>query len=208
MMKEELMNIFNELYEDYGQQNWWPGEGLEIAIGAVLTQQTNWNNVERALQKLREEDCLNLDCLQKINLERLEELVRPSGYYRVKAKRLKNLVELLKINPFPDRETLLSVKGLGNETVDSILLYLFKKLFFVIDAYTFRIFNRIGLYSGKKYLELQQIFMDNLPNDLQLYQEYHALLVKHAKVCCTKNNPQCETCVIKDNCLFNLERNK
>lgn len=207
-MKEELMNIFNELYEDYGQQNWWPGEGLEIAIGAVLTQQTNWNNVERALQKLREEDCLNLDCLQKINLERLEELVRPSGYYRVKAKRLKNLVELLKINPFPDRETLLSVKGLGNETVDSILLYLFKKLFFVIDAYTFRIFNRIGLYSGKKYLELQQIFMDNLPNDLQLYQEYHALLVKHAKVCCTKNNPQCETCVIKDNCLFNLERNK
>ena len=205
-MKERLLEIYDSLYKKYGSQNWWPGEGLEIAIGAVLTQQTNWKNVEKALLKLKKENCLNVECLKKISIEKLEELIRPSGYYRVKAKRLKNLIELLSIDPKPDRKKLLAVNGLGDETADSILLYMLEKKYFVIDAYTFRILNRLGLYDGKNYLELQRIFMHNLPNNLQLYQEYHALLVKHAKVCCTKSNPKCDNCILSKNCQYNLQQ--
>ena len=207
-MKEELLDIYNSLFEKYGPQNWWPGEGLEIAIGAVLTQQTNWKNVEKALLQLKKANCLNIDCLKKIPIEKLEELIRSSGYYRVKARRLKNLIELLSINPKPDRLALLAINGLGDETADAILLYLFEKKCFVIDSYTFRILNRLGLYDGKNYLELQQIFMDSLPNNLQLYQEYHALLVKHAKICCTKNTPRCGNCVLNNCCLYNSKQSK
>ncbi len=202
-MKEELLEIYNSLYDKYGPQNWWPGEGLEIAIGAVLTQQTNWKNVEKALQQLKNADCMNVDCLKKIPIEKLEELIKSSGYYRIKAKRLKNLIDLLSIDSQPNREALIAVNGLGDETADSILLYMFEKEYFVIDSYTFRILNRLGLYNGQNYLELQQIFMDSLPNKLQLYQEYHALLVKHAKICCTKSNPKCDSCILSKRCLYN-----
>ena len=205
-MKEELLEVYDSLYNEYGPQDWWPGEGLEIAVGAVLTQQTNWRNVEKALLKLKKADCLNIECLRKIPTEELEELIKSSGYYRVKAKRLKNLMELLSIKPKPNRKELLEVNGLGDETADSILLYMLEKKYFVIDAYTFRILNRLGLYVGKNYLELQRIFMHNLPNNLQLYQEYHALLVKHAKVCCTKSNPKCDNCILNKNCQYNLQQ--
>ena len=201
-MKNQLLAVYGTLLDHYGSQNWWPGDGLEIAVGAVLTQQANWKNVEKALDKLRKADCLSVDCLNKISLEELEKLILSSGYYKVKAKRLKNLIMLLAENPNPSREELLLVNGLGPETADSILLYWFEKPYFVIDTYTFRIFNRLGIYEEQNYLKLQRIFMNILPNDIQLYKEFHALLVKHAKECCLKTNPKCERCIIKSQCNY------
>lgn len=206
-MKEILRQIFDELLSFYGSQEWWPGEGLEIAVGAVLTQQTNWNNVEKALTKLKDANCLSLTCLEKISLRELEQLIRSSGYYKVKARRLKNLIKLLSVNSNPSREDLLSVSGVGFETADSILLYLFEKPHFVIDSYTFRIMRRIGVYSGKNYSELQRLFMKYIPKDVQLYKDYHSLLVKHAKSCCNKNDPKCDMCPLKHNCTYQTGKN-
>jgi len=208
VMKEELIKIYDRLFNHYGSQNWWPGEGLEIAIGAVLTQQTSWKNVERALTKLREAGCIDLQCLDSIPLEKLELLIRPSGFYKVKAKRLKNLISLLIENPTPSRESLLSVNGLGFETVDSILLYWFEKPYFVVDSYTFRIFERLGFFKKSTYLQLQRVFMDNLPTDVQLYKEYHALIVQHAKEYCLKKQPKCVVCPLADLCEYNLKKKK
>jgi endonuclease-3 related protein len=201
-MDEKFRKIYNILYDYYGPQNWWPGEGLEIAIGAILTQQANWKNVEKALHELKKSNCISIECLQQIPLDQLEELIKSSGYYRIKAKRIKNLVEFLSNNPTPSREELLEVKGLGNETVDSILLYLFEKPVFVIGEYTFRILEKLGLYFSRNYLELQRIFIDNLPKDIQMYKEFHALFVQHAKSCCLKNNPRCKTCPLNSICTF------
>jgi len=207
-MNDQLLVIYRTLLDYYGSQNWWPGEGLEIAIGAVLTQQTSWVNAEKAINKMREADCLTIDCLKKIPIKELEELIIPSGYYRIKAKRLKNLILLLADNPNPSREELLSVNGLGFETVDAILLYWFEKLYFVIDAYTFRIFNRLGIHKEQNYLKLQRIFIDKLPIDIQLYKEYHALIVKHAKECCLKKSPKCEICALNGYCDYYSELKK
>jgi endonuclease-3 related protein len=198
-----LLAIYQGLFHFYGPQNWWPGEGLEIAIGAVLTQQTNWKNVEKALLRLKENDCMNLDCLKSIPLNKLEDLIKSSGFYKVKALRLKNLIDLLLQNSPPNRDSLLKVKGIGYETADSILLYQFEQPYFVIDAYTFRILERLGFYSGRNYMELQRIFMESIPNDIQLYKEYHALLVVHAKNCCTKSDPNCSECPLKNRCKYN-----
>jgi len=205
-MKKELMSVYNKLIAYYGLQDWWPGEGFEIAVGAVLTQQTDWSNVEIALNKLKEANCLNIECLKKISFEELESLIKSSGYYRVKAKRLKNLVNLLSINPSPNRKELLSVKGLGDETTDSILLYWFEEPYFVIDSYTFRILERLGLYKNGSYLELQRVFMNNIPNNIQLYKEYRALLVAHAKRHCKKSNPICNSCPLGDRCEYKLKK--
>ncbi len=209
-MNNQLVEVYRILFNHYGAQNWWPGEGLEIAIGAVLTQQTSWVNVEKALNKLREADCLTIGCLKEIPINKLEELIQSSGYYRVKSKRLKNLIELLANNPNPTREELLSVNGLGFETADSILLYWFEKLYFVIDAYTFRIFNRLGIHKERDYLNLQRIFINELPTDIQLYKEYHALIVKHAKECCLKQKPKCDICALNEHCdyYYKLKKTK
>lgn len=204
-MNDQLLVIYKSLLDHYDSQNWWPGEGLEIAIGAVLTQQTSWINAEKAIDKMREADCLTIDCLKKIPISKLEELILSSGYYRVKAKRLKNLIMLLADNPNPSREELLAVNGLSFETVDAILLYWFEKLFFVIDAYTFRIFNRMGIHKNQNYLKLQRIFMDKLPTNIQLYKEYHALIVKHAKECCLKKSPKCGICILNEYCDYYKE---
>lgn len=202
---KELVAIYDILYQFYGPQNWWPGEGLEIAIGAVLTQQTNWKNVEKALSKLKEANCLNLDCLQSISISRLENLIISSGYYKIKAQRLKNLIDLFVKEPNPSRKMLLDVKGLGYETADAILLYLFEQLYFVIDAYTFRILGRMGSYKEQNYLELQRLFMQSIPKDVQVYKEHHALLVKHAKSYCKKKEPICSLCPLNDQCEYHLE---
>ncbi len=206
-MEELLRQIFDKLLSFYGSQEWWPGEGLEIAVGAVLTQQTNWSNVEKALTKLKDANCLSLTCLEKISIGELEQLIKSSGYYKVKAQRLKNLIKLLSINSDPSREDLLAVNGIGLETADSILLYLFEKPHFVIDSYTFRIMRRIGIYSGRNYSELQRVFMNNLPKDIQLYKEFHALLVKHAKNSCLKNKPKCDMCLLRNNCIYKTKKN-
>lgn len=203
----ELINvIYNKLYRYYGPQNWWPGEGLEIAIGAVLTQQTNWNNVEKAISNLKKENCLNLDCLKRISIHRLENLIKSSGFYKVKAKRLKNLVNLFIKDLNPSREMLISVKGIGYETADSILLYQLEQPYFVIDEYTFRIMNRVGISEKRNYLQLQRIFIENIPTDIQIYQEFHALLVTHAKQRCKKTNPNCMNCPLRELCQYQLEK--
>ncbi|MBY9000312.1 MAG: hypothetical protein KGD64_05320 [Candidatus Heimdallarchaeota archaeon] len=206
-MKTNLNEIYDVLFDYYGPQGWWPGEGLEIAVGAVLTQQTNWQNVEKAITHLKDANCLNIDCLKRIPLVKLESLIRSSGYYKVKARRLKSLIELLARESRPDRDTLLAVDGLGYETVDCIMLYWFEKPYFVIDAYTFRIFRRLGYYEGKDYLELQRVFMETLPSDVQLYNEYHALIIAHAKKHCLKTKPKCESCPLLDYCLYTNEPN-
>ncbi len=202
-MTIQLEELYQILYNNYGPQGWWPGEGLEIAIGAILTQQTSWLNVEKAIKNLKNTNCLSINCLKSIAVEELENIIKPSGYYRVKAKRLKNFIELISKNPTPSREDLLSVKGLGLETADSILLYWFEKPYFVIDTYTNRILTRLGIIdSSLNYIELQRIFIDNLPKDIKMYKEFHALFVKHAKSHCVKNHPKCGDCPLKRNCDF------
>ena len=110
----QLEELYEILYNHYGPQDWWPGEGLEIAIGAILTQQTSWVNVEKAIQNLNDANCLNLDCLKKIEIEELENLIKPSGYFRIKAQRLKNFIDMIYTNRDPSRDELLSVNGAGS----------------------------------------------------------------------------------------------
>lgn len=201
-MKERLNSIYKKLSVFYGKQNWWPGEGLEIAVGAVLAQQTSWSNVEKALEKLKLANCLSMDCFRSISLEDLGKLVRSAGYFNVKAKRLKNLIKLLDTNPRPSRDELLEVNGIGPETADSILLYWFNEPVFVVDSYAFRIFKRQGIYEDNNYDELQRLLIRNLPNKSQMFNEYHALIVQHAKNICLKNNPKCVKCPIKTSCTY------
>jgi len=201
-MKEKFNRIYRKLFEFYGKQYWWPGEGLEIVVGAVLVQQTNWKNVEKALEKLRLVNCLSIDCLKNISVKELEQLIRSTGYYNIKAKRLQNLMRLLAIKSHPSRNELLEVNGVGPETADSILLYRFNEPVFVVDAYTFRIFRRLGIYEGESYADLQRLFMGNLQNKSQMFNEYHALIVRHAKNICLKTKPKCIECPLKDDCKY------
>jgi len=205
-----LALIFEKLYNKFGPQHWWPGEGLEIVLGAILTQQTSWSNVERALENLRNRGCMDLSCLNNISIEELERLIRPSGYYRQKARTIKLVISLLSKNPCPTREQLLKIRGIGPETADSILLYRFDIPIFVVDAYTLRILNRIGIFKGKNYTKCQKLFMDNLPNDSKLYNEYHALLVKLGKEYCLLKEPKCFQCPLNTLCQYfiRIERRK
>ncbi len=212
-MNNIIKLIYERLLSYYGPQHWWPGDGLEIAVGAVLTQQASWSNVEKALTRLKKANCLSINCLYNIKLKELEELIKPSGFYRIKAQRLKNLIVLLKNNPEPSREELLKVKGLGFETVDSILNYMFEKPIFVVDAYTFRIMRRLGIYTEEKndYIKMQSLISSNIPKDAKLYQEFHALIVRHAKESCKKNKPLCSSCPLLDICsqdLSDVEQHK
>lgn len=202
------MDIFDLLYRHFGPSNWWPGDSpLEIMVGAILTQNTAWNNVEKAISRLKNEGALSASFLQKVDLTRLSEWIRPAGYYRIKAIRLKNFfdffnreyegqIEKIEKQPLESiRPQLLSVKGIGPETADSILLYALGMPTFVVDAYTHRIFSRHRLIDEEfGYEELQAYFMDRLPSDPQLYNEYHALLVRLGKEFCKKKNPRCEEC--------------
>lgn len=200
--------MYDTLLNHYGPQHWWPADSfVEMIVGAVLTQNTNWKNVERALDNLKIQNLLSLKALQDLPIEELAELIRPAGYYNIKARRLKNLVALF-VETYegePElffqedlegaREQLLSVKGIGPETADSILLYGCEKPVFVIDAYTCRIFSRHGLLPEESdYAGVQEIFHDALPQDVALYNEYHALIVQLAKDFCKKKNPSCEEC--------------
>lgn len=196
------------LLEFYELLHWWPGESkLEIMVGAILTQNTNWKNVSKAIQKLKEEGLLNISALLLISEESLGKLIKPCGYYNLKARRLKNFInflyckfsgsveKLFKTDWQILREELLKVNGIGPETADSILLYAGEKPVFVVDAYTKRIFSRHGYLSGKEnYLEIQHFFMTHLPSDHSLYNEFHAQLVMVGKDYCKKNNPICPQC--------------
>lgn len=204
-----IKKIYEILYEAFGPQYWWPGETpLEVAIGAILTQNTAWTNVEKAIQNLKSKNLLDLDRLLELDKDKLAELIRPSGFYRQKAQRLKEFLVwlkqkggcLLKINESTEviRDELLSIKGIGPETADSILLYAMERPVFVVDAYTKRILTRHRIIrESADYHEVQSLFMHNLPSDVQLYKEYHALFVKLGKEHCKKSSPLCNTCPLK-----------
>ncbi len=200
--------MYRVLLEFYEPLHWWPGESkLEIMVGAILTQNTNWHNASKAIQKLKEEGLLNISALLLISEEPLGKLIKPCGYYNLKAIRLKNFInflyykfggsieKLFKTDWQVLREELLKVNGVGPETADSILLYAGEKPVFVVDAYTKRIFWRHGYLSGKEnYQEIQHFFMKHLPPDHSLYNEFHAQLVMVGKDYCKKNNPICSQC--------------
>ena len=223
--KDRLLEIYNCLYETYGKQNWWPTtiagnshptynnckltnkSRYEIAVGAILTQNTNWKNVEKAIVNLNKYNLLNPRKILNSSDEIIEDMIKPSGYYKLKTKRLKSLTDwwlknnkkILAIskdskNLYFWRNAILSVCGVGPETADCILLYCYDFPTFVIDAYTKRIMNRhMGVPPNIKYEELRKLFMDSLPVDVELYKEYHALLVLSAKETCKKDEclPKC-----------------
>ena len=204
--------IYQRLLEHFGPQSWWPGEtAIEIVVGAILTQNTNWSNVTKAIDRLRNNALLDFAALEELDPLVLAEYIRPSGYYNIKAVRLKNFLRmvreryegeldlLLGDSTQSARENLLSVRGIGPETADSILLYAGNHPVFVVDAYTYRIFFRHFLLSGPtEYHEVQEAFTDNLPQDVQLFNEYHALIVQLGKHFCKKSNPLCANCPLQD----------
>lgn len=202
-----LLEMHHLLLDHFGPQDWWPGETtLEIMVGAVLTQNTNWANVEKAIHNLKEHGLLSVEVLEGIPPDELAKEIRPAGYFNIKAKRLKNLVRFL-IERYEGsveelageetgnlREQLLAVNGIGPETADSILLYSLERPVFVVDGYTYRILLRHGMADDQMdYHELQGMFMDNLPEDVHLFNEFHALIVRTGKEYC-KKRPLCRDC--------------
>jgi endonuclease-3 related protein len=209
---EKIRAFYDLLLAAYGPQGWWPADTpFEVAVGAILTQNTNWKNVERAIANLKREGLLSVEALARVDAERLAEVIRPAGYYRVKAKRLKNFIRLLE-EPFDGsldalfalgtaslRETILGVTGIGPETADSIVLYAAHRPVFVVDAYTARVLYRHGLVEGEAtYEDLQGLFEGALAEDVGLYQEYHALLVAVGKRHCKKSAPECRGCPLQE----------
>jgi len=206
-----LYEIYESLFAHFGPQNWWPADTpFEICVGAILTQNASWKNVKIAIDNLKKKDLLDPFKLYEIPLETLSQIIKPCGFYNIKAKRLKNFVKFLIENYQGDlnilfskglekaREELLNIKGLGKETVDSILLYAGNLPIFVVDAYTYRILHRHSLVPEEAtYEEMQALFMENLPQDPQLFNEFHALLVACGKNFCKKKEPLCETCPLK-----------
>lgn len=206
-----LKKIYNCLYSTYGPRNWWPGESpFEVVIGAILTQNTNWTNVEKAIRNLKDTNVFTPEKIYEIDIARFAELIKPAGYFNVKAKRIKKFINWLFANYEGDltkmfaqdlktlRPELLSVNGIGPETADSILLYAGNKPTFVVDAYTYRIFSRHNLIPEETtYDEIKTFFEENLPEDVELYNEYHALLVQLGKEYC-KPKRKCESCPLND----------
>lgn len=203
--------IFQKLFDYYGPQNWWPADSpFEVIIGAILTQNTNWTNVEKAILNLKQADALSVQKLEQMDAPGLAKLIRPSGYFNIKAKRLKNVIHFLltkydgDLNRMFEREMgalrseLLSLNGVGPETADSILLYAGNYPTFVIDAYTKRIFTRLGLFDETmRYEQMRDYFHRRLQQDVTVFNEYHALIVSHAKAFCNKK-PACQGCPLSD----------
>jgi endonuclease-3 related protein len=208
-----LLQVFEMLLSAYGPQNWWPGDTpFEVMVGAILTQNTAWGNVAQAIGNLREEGLLHGNALLRAQPERVKALIAPAGYFNVKYERLRNLLrylashgwdlEELRRRPLAElREELLAVKGVGPETADSILLYALQRRMFVVDAYTRRLFSRLGYGWMEKatYGEVQSFFVETLPEDTSLYNEFHALIVVHCKDTC-KKKPRCEGCRLSSRC--------
>ena len=208
--QKTLTDIYDALYQSFGPQHWWPGDtAFEVAVGAILTQNTNWGNVEKAIANITAIKAMNAKALHNMSHTDLASLIRPAGYFNVKANRLKAFLELLvhdfkgsmkrmkKVETDSMRERLLSVNGIGPETADSILLYALEKPVFVIDTYTKRVMSRHGLVSESiSYHELQKVFHKHLPLDVQLFNEYHALFVMAGKNYC-KPKPKCTGCPLE-----------
>ncbi len=206
--------LYAKLRERFGYLDWWPGETRdEIIIGAILTQQASWKNVEKAISNLRSAKCLNLKKISTINVNSLERFIRPSGFYKQKAARLKgfaryifsnysSLDQMLSNDTGELREELLSIKGIGKETADSIILYAAGKPMFVIDSYTKRIASRIyGSDPDIEYDELRFDISGTIPDDLELYKDFHAQFVELGKAYC-KTKPLCNECPVKSYCRY------
>ncbi len=203
-----VMAYFYAMSRALGPMNWWPARTpFEVVLGAILAQNTAWTNVERAIANLRAAKMLTPSAISAVRLSRLAVLIRPSGYFRQKARKLKAFVQFLDKEyagslkrmfdtpTAPLREQLLSVHGIGPETADSILLYAGNHPVFVVDAYTHRIFGRHGITDGKPaYENVRTLFEDMLPRDTQLFNEFHALIVNTGKNWCRKKDPRCTEC--------------
>lgn len=217
-MQISLSHIYDRLLSCYGPQHWWPGETpFEIVVGAVLTQNTAWDNVRRAILNLQRAGLLTLEALHGANADAVRALIRPSGFYNVKYLRLRHLLDYLTARPDgwerlhtapleTLRAELLAIHGIGPETADSILLYAFERPTFVVDAYTRRLFERLGerWLAEAPYEAVRARFMAHLPNDRALYGEYHALIVVHGKARC-RQRPRCVGCPLEDECLYRAE---
>lgn len=207
----KVMRVYKRLLGFFGPQHWWPGDtAFEIAVGAILTQNTNWGNVEKAIKNLKLARALTAKKIHDMPAKSLAALIRPAGYFNVKAKRLKAFISFLTDNYHGSmatmkredghmlREKLLGVSGIGPETADSILLYALDKPVFVIDAYTKRVLSRHRIMDHEKsYEEFQRLFHSSLKNDIKLFNEYHALFVSLGKAYC-KPRPLCERCPLNN----------
>jgi len=209
--KELLEGFYQTLFSHYGAQRWWPANSrFEVIVGAILTQNTNWGNVEKAIKNLKRAKLISPGAMHGVKVSELASLIRPAGYFNVKAGRLKNFLDtlfnsfagslnaLFKKDPVKLREELLRINGIGPETADSIILYAAHKPAFVIDAYTKRILARHDLAKpDSTYSELQLLFTSSLAPDVQLFNEYHALIVKTGKDFCKTKNPLCNICPLE-----------
>ena len=210
IFREELLKVYELLHGYFGDLHWWPAESpFEVMVGAILTRNTAWSNVEKAISALKNKNLLSPGALLRIDEAGLAEVIRPSGYYHVKAKRLKSLVRFLRVEYSGSiermcteelpvlREKLLNVPGIGPETADSILLYACRKPVFVSDAYTQRILRRHGLIPGDMGVsQIRTLFMTHLPHEVSLFNQFHALLVSTGKLFCRKT-PKCDACPLR-----------
>ena len=212
-LKPLLLNIYERLYQRYGPQHWWPAEGpFETIVGAILTQNAAWTNAERALDNLKAAGRLSPEAIREMPEHELAQLIRPSGYFNAKARKLKAMASFLAAydddlarwrlrDPKELRAELLTVHGIGPETADDLVLYVAELPSFVIDAYTRRIVQRLGLAPGHDtYDAYQTLFEQHLPINAKLYNEYHALLDHHAKEACRSREPVCDGCCLREVC--------
>lgn len=205
-----FLTMYKAMRRTHGHLNWWPGETpFEVMVGAMLTQNTAWRNVELAISNLKSGEALSPRAISRMPPSYLSRLIRPAGYFNVKARRLKNLIEFFlgkyagniarmrHVELYKLRRELLEVNGIGQETADSILLYGLDKPIFVVDAYTRRVMSRHRYLSeNESYEDIQRIFMRHLPKSVGLYNDYHAQLVEVGKRYCRKS-PRCEICPLQ-----------
>jgi endonuclease-3 related protein len=209
--RRTLRTVYTALSRCHGPQHWWPGDSpFEIMVGAILTQNTAWSNVEKAIANLVQRDKLQPEAIAVARLDHLAGWLRPSGYFNVKAQRLRNFCRwylrtggyraLQALDTGTLRATLLGVNGVGRETADDMLLYAFQRPVFVVDAYTRRLFSRLGLFAGDESYDTMRVAIEQaLGADTALYNEYHALIVRHAKEIC-RVRPDCTGCVLQRDC--------
>jgi endonuclease-3 related protein len=214
-----LRDIFDRLVDHFGPLHWWPADSpFEVVVGAILTQNTAWRNVELAVANLKGAQALSPEALREVTTGELEQLIRPAGFFRQKSERLKLFVEhlfrrhggglsSLLSGPLEEvRGELLTLKGIGPETADSILLYAGVRPSFVVDAYTLRLFTRLGVLGGTEgYEAVRALFMANLPHETDLFNEYHALIVEECKTFSRKRRPLCSACPLQPVCPFGLK---
>ncbi len=216
MEADELLKVYQQLLDHYGAQHWWPAETpFEVMVGAILTQNTSWSGVEKAIANLRSAQSLSPEAILALPHAELGELIRPSGYFNLKSRRLQNFCDWYQqhrdqvggMNTEKLRTSLLGINGVGLETADDILLYAFERPVFVVDTYTRRLFERVGwLSGGERYEEIRTMVEDcvkgrDAADRIRLFNELHGLIVIHAKHHC-KKRPECEDCPLHTSCRY------